>query len=410
MNQEKIKCPECGHMIELSEAISHDIEDKVKSKFEQQIQAIKKESQDALTHKEEEFNLQLTKAKADLTAKAQKEALESVNLDLSDLKAQLDEKTKKLQGAEQFELKLRKKTRELEEKEKSLELEIMRKLDEERKSMEESLSKDFQEQHRLKDAEKEKQLSDMRKQIEDLQRKAEQGSQQNQGEVLELELEDVLKTEFPLDEIEPIGKGQRGADVLQIVKTQFGRVCGKILWETKRTKNWSDGWIQKLKDDQREAKADICVIVSEALPSGLSNFNQTNGVWVCSLQAYLSLAIALRVTLIQVASANLSQEGKNEKMEIMYKYLTGSEFRNRVEAIVESFVAMKSELEAEKRAIQKIWSKREKQIENVITHIGGMHGDLQGIVGSSLPTIKMLELDTTAIECGDDLEGKKKLN
>ena len=179
------------------------------------------------------------------------------------------------------------------------------------------------ERHRLKDAEKDKQLTDMRNKIDELQRKAEQSSQQSQGEVLELELEDVLKAEFPLDDIEPVAKGVRGADVLQIVKNQSGKICGKILWETKRTKNWSDSWIQKLKDDQREAKADISVLISEALPDGMDHFKQISGVWVSDISSSLCLAVALRALLIQVARANSAQDGKNEKMEIMYNYLIG---------------------------------------------------------------------------------------
>jgi hypothetical protein len=392
MNQEKIKCPKCGYMIELSEAISHDIEDRLKAKYDQQIQHLKAESQTALNQKDKEFNQKLKEERNKLVAKAQKEALESVNLEVQDLKAQLSEKTEKLQTAQQAELEIRKRTRELEAKEKNLELEVTRKLDEERKRIQEVIAKDLEDRHRLKDAEKDKQLNDMRNKIDDLQRKAEQASQQSQGEVLELELEDLLKAEFPLDDIEPVAKGVRGADVLQIVKNHLGKVCGKILWETKRTKNWSESWIQKLKDDQREAKADISVIISEALPDGMDHFKQISGVWVSDISSALCLGAALRTLLIQVARANSAQDGKNEKMEIMYNYLIGPEFRNRVEAIVESFVAMKSDLDAEKRAIQKIWAKREKQIESVITHIGGMHGDLQGIAGTALPNIKILDL------------------
>ncbi len=406
MNQEKIKCPKCGHMIELSEAISHDIEDRLKAKYDQQIQQLKAESQTALNQKDKEFDLKLKEEKDKLVAKAQKEALESVNFEVQDLKAQLNEKTEKLQTSQQAELELRKRTRELETKEKNLELEVTRKLDEERKRIQEDIAKDLEDRHRLKDAEKDKQLADMLKKIDDLQRKAEQASQQSQGEVLELELEDLLKAEFPLDDIEPVAKGVRGADVLQIVKNQSGRICGKILWETKRTKNWSDSWIQKLKDDQREAKADICVIVSDALPEGMDHFRQISGVWVSDIPSAICLAFALRTLLLQVARANLAQDGKNEKMEIMYNYLIGPEFRNRVEAIVESFVAMKNDLDAEKRAVQKIWAKREKQIESVITHIGGMHGDLQGIAGASLPNIKLLEL--TVSEEGQELQEKSE--
>ncbi len=374
MTTETIKCPKCSTVIELSEAISHDIEIRLKQQYEN------------------EFEVKVKKEKKLLEEKAKKEAQESVDLKVSDLKEQLEEKTRNLKEAQKQELELRKRQRELEEKEEKLELELSRKIDAERQKIIEKTSKEFEETHRLKDAEKDKQLDDMKKQIGELKRKAEQGSQQMQGEVLELELEESLKEEFPFDDIEPVAKGVKGGDIIQTVKTQSGRLCGKILWETKRTKNWSDSWIQKLKDDQRDAKADIAILASESLPKGFHHFRQISGVWVTDTHSGVSLALALRVVLIQVTREREIQVGKKEKMEIAYNYLTGQEFRNRVEAIVESFTAMKVDLEAERRAMLKIWSKREKQIERVISNAAGMHGDLQEIAGSSLPTIKMLEL------------------
>jgi hypothetical protein len=215
-----------------------------------------------------------------------------------------------------------------------------------------------------------------------------QGSPQAQGEVLEVEFEHLLKDDFPFDEIIPVSKGVKGGDVIQTVKTQSGRVFGKILWETKRTKSWSDGWIQKVKDDQREAKADLSVIVSEVLPRGFHHLRQIDGVWVRDIPSALSLSLALRIILIQVAKVQDIQTGKEEKMEIVYGYLTGVEFRNRFQSIVESFLAMKKDLDAEKRAMMAAWSKREKQIERVVLNIAGMHGDLEGIVGGSLPAVK----------------------
>ena len=292
--------------------------------------------------------------------KAKKEVQESLNIKISDLNEQLEEKTKNLKEAQRQELELRKRQRELEEKEEKLELELSRKIDAERQKIIQKTSKEFEETHRLKDAEKDKQLDDMKKQIDELKRKAEQGSQQMQGEVLELELEESLKEEFPFDDIEPVAKGIKGGDIIQTVKTQSGRICGKILWETKRTKNWSDSWIQKLKDDQRDAKADLAILASETLPKGFHHFRLISGVWVTDILSAVSLALALRVVLIQVARERETQVGKKEKMEIAYNYLTGQEFRNRVEAIVESFTAMKVDLEAERRAMLKIWAKREK--------------------------------------------------
>ena len=370
MTKETIKCPDCGAVIELSEAISHDIEVRLKQQYENEI----------------------GKTKKAIEEKAKIEAQESLNIKISDLNEQLEEKTKNLKEAQRQELELRKRQRELVEKEEKLELELSRKIDAERQKIIQKTSKEFEETHRLKDAEKDKQLDDMKKQIDELKRKSEQGSQQMQGEVLELELEESLKEEFPFDVIEPVAKGVKGGDIIQTVKTQSGRICGKILWETKRTKNWSESWIQKLKDDQRDAKADLAILASESLPKGLQHFRLISGVWVTDILSAVSLALALRVVLIQVARERVTQVGKKEKMELAYNYLTGQEFRNRVEAIVESFTAMKIDLEAERRAMLKIWAKREKQMERVISNAAGMHGDLQEIAGSSLPAIKMLEL------------------
>jgi len=370
VTKETIKCPKCEEVIELSEAISHDIEIRLKQQYENEI----------------------GKTRKSIEEKAKKEVQESLNIKISDLNEQLEEKTKNLKEAQKQELELRKRQRELVEKEEKLELELSRKIDAERQKIIQKTSKEFEETHRLKDAEKDKQLDDMKRQIDELKRKAEQGSQQMQGEVLELELEESLKEEFPFDVIEPVAKGVKGGDIIQTVKTQSGRICGKILWETKRTKNWSESWIQKLKDDQRDAKADLAILASESLPKGLQHFRLMSGVWVTDILSAVSLALALRVVLIQVARERVTQVGKKEKMELAYNYLTGQEFRNRVEAIVESFTAMKMDLEAERRAMLKIWAKREKQMERVISNAAGMHGDLQEIAGSSLPAIKMLEL------------------
>ena len=312
--------------------------------------------------------------------------------EITDLKSELEAKKKRLEEAEKQELELRKQRRNLEDREKSLKLELERRLDGERQKITEQITKDIDEAHRLKDAEKEKKLSDMMRQIEDLKRKAEQGSQKMQGEILEIELEEALRKEFPFDIIEPIAPGIKGGDIVQIIKTQSGRECGKILWETKRTKNWSDSWIQKLKSDQRNIKADIAVLVSEALPEGFKQFREINGVWVTDIQSALSLSLALRVVLNQVARERAIQTGKKEKMELVYNYLTGIEFKNRIEAIIEAFRIMKEDLDSERRSMERVWAKREKHIQQVLLNIAGMHGDLEGMAGSSLPAIKMLEL------------------
>ena len=319
-------------------------------------------------------------------------ALGEHRIELDDLKAQLEERTKKLGVAQQQELALRKQQRELEERERSMNLELERRLDEERvKVREDALAKAAEQQH-LRDREKDKQLEDMRKQIEDLKRKAEQGSQQAHGEVQELELEEVLRSNFRFDEIEPVAKGVRGADVLQRVCSSSGKSQGSILWESKRTKAWSDGWIQKLKDDQREAKADIGIIVSSVLPKGITHIGSIDGVWVTDFPSLVGLGTALRAGISQLAHMQGALDGKGEKMELIYKYLSGPEFRHRVEAIVEAFVTMKTDLDSEKRSMERTWAKREKQIQRVIHNTSGMYGDLQGLIGASLSPIPLLEM------------------
>lgn len=410
MSKELIKCPECGAEFKLSQAISRDLEEAVAKKYSKQFKDLEektrkeaearekeigiriKDEQEKYAKREKELWDKMEEVRKDVEKKAKQQASEEMKVELSDIKAELEEKNKKLEETRQNELALRKRQRELEEKEKAMELEMTRKIDEERAKISEESFKKYEEEHRFRDAEKDKKLDDMKKQIDDLKRKAEQASQQSQGEVLELEIESLLKEEFPFDEIEEVSKGVKGGDIIQHVRSQSGKECGKILWETKRTKTWSDSWLQKLKDDQRDAKADISVIVSEVLPKGMNQFRMIDGVWVTSISSALSLALALRVVITQVSREKQLQCGKKDKMELVYAYLTGPEFRNRVEAIVESFVAMKQDLDKERRAMNKMWDKRAKQIERVVFNIGGMQGDVEGLAGMSLPRIETLEL------------------
>jgi len=241
-------------------------------------------------------------------------------------------------------------------------------------------------------AEKDKQLDQLRRSLEDAKRKSEQGSMQIQGDVQEEDLKLMLRSHFPVDMIEDVPTGIRGADLVQTVNTSFGNKAGVILWESKNTKAWSAEWIKKLKDDQALAKADVCILISQVLPEGVKDFALQGGVWVCSYEMAFSVASFLRVHLTQLSQVKQSLIGKDEKMELLYTYLSGSEFRNRVETIVGAFTSMQSDLETEKRAMQRIWKKREKEIERVVMSTSGMYGDLQGIVGASLPTIRALEL------------------
>ncbi|MFH1868133.1 MAG: DUF2130 domain-containing protein [Candidatus Omnitrophota bacterium] len=441
--QETINCPNCGKEIQLSTAIVQEVEKGIKAKYIQEYgdklnhektkltEQVRKEFEEAgavekkdleeqlkektqqvkkmqaeeisfrkrereLADKERSADLdieaRLEKEREKIRSEALKEASAKDKREIKSMQDQLVETQKELEDAQKTELGFRAKQRELEKERQKLELEVARKVDEERSKIREETLQIAAKERELKDAEKEKQFEAMRKQIDELKRKAEQGSQKIQGQVLEMALEDMLSQDSPFDVIEPVSPGVKGGDILQTINTQSGRYCGKILWETKRTKAWSDKWIQKVKDDQRDAKADIAVIVSETLPSGFHHFRQIDGVWVADIPSACSLALALRVVLIKAANERMVQAGKEGKMEIVYNYLTGPEFKNRVEAIVEGFIGMKGDLEREKAATQRQWAKREKNIERVIANTVGLHGDLEGIAGASLPAIKMLKL------------------
>ena len=416
-----ITCPYCKKEIPLDEALTHQIREKLQTELQKEIQEreqelLAKENAIALKEKElqklkkqqeeelEKIKIELakgynTKLKAELEKAdevARKKAEEKISLELKDLHQQLEERNKMVQQFRDAELTLRKEKRKLEEDKQNQELEVARKIDEEKGKIREEITKTITEQHKMKDHEKDKLIGDMKDQIEDLKRRAELGSQQLQGEVQELELEDLLREHFIHDAIEPVTKGKRGADVIQKVLTPSGHPCGSIIWESKRTKNWSDGWIDKLKEDQRSAKADIAVIISEVLPKEVGTISQVKGVWITNFTLAAGLASALRSGLIQIALAKQSMVGKNEKMEMLYEYLAGPEFRQQIEGIVEAFSSMKSDLDTEKRAMEKIWAKRDKQIERVIKNTGRMYGNLQGIIGSSLPELKSLELKALA--------------
>lgn len=325
-----------------------------------------------------------------IIAETKKSIHDAVSVEIADLKERAAEKERKLAEAEKMELELRKQKRELEEKSKTLELDVARKIDAEREKIQEETATRLQEEHRLKNAEKDKKLLDAMNANEELRRKLQQGSQQTQGEVLELELEELIRAKFPTDQIEPVPKGVAGADIIHKIMSKSGHLCGTIIWELKHTKGWNDGWLQKLKDNQRTAKADIAVLVSEVLPKDCKGFSQYDGIRVANARSAVSLAVALRSQLVEVAMTKLAVVGKNEKMEILYQYLSGPEFKQRVEAIVEGFVSMQEDLLEERSVTERRWARREKQIQKVISNTSGMYGDFQGLVGSSLQTIPSL--------------------
>lgn len=318
--------------------------------------------------------------------------LEQKSKELCDLQEILKQRDEKLAEAQKEQAILIRKQRELDDARRELELTVEKRVQQGLGSAREQAQKEAEEKLQLKVLEKEQTITSMQKQIEELKRRAEQGSQQLQGEVQELALEDILRTKFPRDAIEPVPKGEHGGDILHRVCSESGQPCGTILWESKRTKNWSDGWLVKLREDQRSAKAEVAVIVSQVLPKGVETFELVDAVWVTHPKTALSVAVSLRHNLIELASVRKANEGQETKMEMVYQYLTGPRFRQRVHAIVEAFTSMQEDLDKEKKVITKQWAKREEQIARVMQSTVGMYGDLQGIAGKSLQEIEGLEM------------------
>jgi hypothetical protein len=355
-----IKCTHCGKEIEISEALTHQLEEQITSAIE-------------IKHKKE-----LEEFKAELEKKATKELQEQTERN-KNLARQINE--------------LLDEIRALRRKDEERELEMKKRLVAEEDKIRQEAARLSDEEHKLKDLEKDKKIADLMRSLEDAQKKAAQGSQQTQGESLELALEEGLKKEFPLDAITEVKKGQRGADILQKVVDKLDRECGSIVWESKNAK-WSESWISKLKEDQRSVHADIAVLVTVDLPKNIETYSYINGVWIVSWKYYLPLALSLRYTLVALFHEKQSQEGKEEKMKILYEYLTGHEFKHRVEAIAEAFGNMQDELEREKRWFATKWARQEKQIRKALDHTHGFYGDLQGVIGKQLPELSSQSLPT----------------
>ncbi len=414
MSDQTIKCPECGAEIELNQALTGQIEQVIKAKYETEAaqkekdyQAKLKEIQQQTKELEakgqaidEQVAKKLKTQRKEIAEAERKKIIAEQSEQTKALQEELEEKNKKISEANRKELEFLKKQRELEEKSEQLELEVERKLSEERKKISDEASKKAVEEQQLKMREKDDQLEAMKKQIGELKRKAEVGSQEAQGEALEQELQEYLERTFPYDKFEEVKKGTRGADILQIVHNQTGKECGKILWESKNTKEFQKSWIEKLKKDQQRDNADIAVIMSVALPAGIDSFDMYDGVWVTDYKSAIGLARALRQGLIEVARQKLITTGQDSIKDVLYQYITGQEFIMRIRAVVEAFQRMNEELGKEKRAMTRIWNSREKQIATVIENVAGIHGSIEGLVGrqKALPEIETLSLDTIAEE------------
>jgi len=322
-----------------------------------------------------------------------KEAEESFSLEISDLGERLREKDNAIKQLQDQELQMRKRQRELEDKERDLKIEMERKLDEEKKGIEAKVTEKLQEQHHLKELEKEKTIKDLKDQIEIMKIKAEQGSQQLQGEVLELELEQDLSKNFPFDDVQEVKKGVRGADILQKVRTNTGFHCGTILWETKRAKDWSGKWVAKLKDDLKEAQADIAILCTTELPKEVDKFSISGDVVVTSTTYALPVATLIREQILRISRERNIMKDFSDKKDLLYTYLTGPQFRQSVEGIVDAFVEMKGDLDKERRSLEKHWAVREKQILRALSNLSSIYGSMQGLAGTSLPPIRNLEID-----------------
>lgn len=387
-----ITCPHCHQPFEISAAFLTEVTARVRSEYEAVRKREEKQHQAALDALERRFE---EEKKAALTAarkKAKASAAEEAAGELNALKEEIESKNQKLAESRARELELRQARQALEAEKTEFELEKARQLDAERASIREEASRVADERHRLKEAEWNKQCEGLNKQIDELRRKAEQGSQELQGEVQELDLERTLRLKFPLDDLEPVAKGKRGADLLQRVADGAGQTCGRILWESKRAKNWGADWLPKLREDQRAAKAELAVLVSDVLPAGVVGFGQIDGVWVTRREHVIGLALALRTMLVQVASATRTAEGKQTKMELLYVYLCGQEFGHRVTGLVEAFTAMRADLNKERVVMVRHWAKRDQLLNQAATAVSGLYGDIQGIAGAGFPELEQLDL------------------
>lgn len=401
--EKKIKCPSCGHLFEASEAIREE----VKTELRVQMKEWETKKDAEFKKKEEEtqkkYQEELQSQKLQLEEILRKNIASDYETKLRLLQESAAENEEKLKQSRARELEFLKKEKELKDKEAELELEIQKKLLSERETISEQIRKQESEKNELKQKELEKKLEDNLKQIEEMKRKIEQGSMQMQGEVMELVLEKFLRENFRLDTIEEVQKGVSGADIIQTVMNESLQVCGKMIYEAKRTKAFSEGWIDKLKNDMRETGAVLSVLVTEVMPKDMVKFGLKNGVWICSFQEVKSLAFVLREMIVREYAIRASEENKGDKMSLLYQYITSEEFRHRVEAIVEAFSAMKSDIDSERKLFTKRWKEREKQIEIVLNNTLNMYGSVKGIAGNAVGNVKSLELpDTTDEETNEE--------
>lgn len=372
----EIKCPNCGTEFELNESLKNEVEKELRGKM-----------MDWQKKKEDEFEKQKTVLINDTLRKATDDTVVKIKA----LEEESRIKTQQLQTLQKKELDLLRDKNALEEKQKNMEVEIEKRFLEKRKEIEESAIKKEQEIFDLKTKEYKLQMEQQQKLIEELKRKSEQGSMQLQGESQELLLEEILQSYFPFDIIEEVEKGVEGADCIQVIRNNSGTICGKIIYESKRTKAWSNGWIDKLKADMRSSGSDVAILVTQVFPKDMEKFGEKDGVWICTFNEVSSVAQLLRNGIIKIYEAQKSQENKGDKMQLLYNYLTGIEFRGQMESIVEGFMAMKQSIMKERIQMEKLWKEREKQLEKVLLSTSGLYGSVKGIAGAGISNIPLLD-------------------
>lgn len=380
-----VKCKHCGNLIEVDEAISKQLEEKVvaenQAKHQMEIENIRREN-----------SLILEKAREEIKEKAISEAQKAYEAKIKLTKEEAEDKDKQNKELQNQLSEVLKQLRSAKDAEARMKVEFEKKLLLEQENIKLGAKKEVEDELNLKMAEKDKKITDMEKQVQEMKRKLEQGSQQTQGEVQELHLEEKLKMQFPFDEIKEVPKGVKGADIIQVVKTRSGMTCGIIVWESKNTKNWSSAWVQKLIEDQRSLKAELAVLVSSVLPEEIKSFGQMDKIWVSDVRSAISLAQALRAQLMGIFNAQEANKGKATKAEAVYEYLISNDFKQRIEVWVEYFRNRQEEITKERTYFTKKWEKEEKNLLKVLENTAGIYGDLQGVIGTALPKIDYLEL------------------
>ncbi|MEX1382678.1 DUF2130 domain-containing protein [Lutibacter sp.] len=406
----QIKCPNCGTSIDVQDILSHQLEEEIKQKYQSRIAAEKQKYQanletlnkakEAFEEKKKQENelfksrleAQIKEEKKVIEAKLKSKLIEEQSEQFSALQKELNEKSEQIKELNRTKAEIEKLKREKAELKEIAEAEAQKKLSETLLTEREKIKKSEADKNELRFKELQMQLEAQKKLTEEMKRKQDQGSMQMQGEVQELAIEEWLAAKFPLDTIEEIKKGARGGDCIQIVHTRTEQNCGSIYYESKRTKDFQPSWIEKFKADIRDKGANIGVLVTEVMPSDMDRFGLREGIWICNYDEFKGLCTVLRESIIKINNAISTQENKGDKMDMLYDFLTSNTFRMQIEAIVEGFTQMKSDLESEKRSMQRIWKQRDKQIEKVVTNTIDMYGSIKGIAGNAIQSVKALEL------------------